>query len=66
MLRFQDMLKDSQTGWLLNLPEPSALDAHLVVFIARMYDVKRHNLIPEKMQEYGNNAMSEGAWVRNH
>lgn len=62
MLRFQEMLQASQTGWLFNLPQPSALDAHLVVFIARMYDVKRHNLIPEKLQEYGNRAMSEKAW----
>lgn len=63
MLRFQDMLQDSQTAWLLSVPEASALDAHLIVFIARMYDVNRHNLIPEKLQQYGNRAMSEKTWL---
>ncbi len=39
-----------------------ALDAHVVVFIARMYDVDRRNLIPEKLQQYGEKAMSDKVW----
>ena len=63
MLRFQEMLSESQTEWFLGLNQPSALDAHLVVFIARMYDVNRHNLIPEKLQQYGNRAMETKTWL---
>jgi hypothetical protein len=63
MLKFQDMLPESRTEWLFGLNEPSALDAHLVVFIARMYDVNRHNLIPEKLQQYGNRAMKTKTWL---
>ena len=91
MLRFQNMLEESRTGWLLGLSQPSgtsgecnpylrqhgvslrytdglyanlepALDAHLVVFIARMYDVNRKDLIPEKLQQYGDRAMSDKVW----
>ena len=62
MLRFDEMVQESKTTWFLSMPEPSALDAHLIVFIARMYDVKRHVLIPERLQQYANAAMSQSAW----
>jgi hypothetical protein len=62
MFRFQNMLEESRTGWLLGLSRPSALDAHVVVFIARMYDVNRKELIPEKLQQYGDRAMSDKIW----
>lgn len=62
MLRFQDMLHESGSGWLMGSEKPSALDAHLVVFIARMYDAKRAELIPPRLKEYGERAMDGEAW----
>ena len=62
MLHLEEMLPESQTGWLFGLDEPSALDTHLVVFIARMCDVNRPNLIPERLQQYGKRAMASKTW----
>lgn len=62
MREFNDLLNTSQTGWLLGLDSPSALDAHLVCFIARMTDRKRGDLIPERLQSYGLRAMNGEEW----
>ena len=50
-------------GWIYS-GKPTALDAHLVPFIARMIDVGRGKLIPEKLHEYGNWAMKREEWVK--
>ena len=62
MKEFEEILGDSQDGWLFGLDRPTALDAHLVVFIARMYDVGRGELIPAKLEEYAEKAMDGDAW----
>ena len=62
MKEFEDILNDSQSGWCYGLPQPSALDAHLIVFIARMFDVKRAELIPERLKEYADKAMAGAEW----
>ena len=43
---------------------PTALDAHLVVFIARMTDVGRDTLIPGKLKQYGAWAMETPEWIK--
>jgi hypothetical protein len=48
--------------WLLGLPQPSALDAHLVVFIARMRDVGRKDIVPEALDRYADVAMARDEW----
>jgi glutathione S-transferase len=55
--------KDEPTGWLFG-DKPTALDAHLVAFIARMVDVGRSNLIPEKLQQYAQWAMQGPEWIK--
>ena len=49
-------------AWLFDLPHPTALDVHLVVFIARMLDVGRHDIIPEKLKNYAERAMQTDEW----
>ncbi|KAI1614873.1 hypothetical protein EDD37DRAFT_404837 [Exophiala viscosa] len=44
--------------------QPTALDAHLVVFMARMSDVGRDQLIPEKLKQYGAWAMQSPEWIK--
>ena len=56
-------LLDQPTGWLFG-DKPTALDAHLVVFIARMTDVGRSGLIPEKLRQYGQWAMQGTEWTK--
>lgn len=53
---------DSPNGWLYGT-EPTALDAHLIVFIARMTDVGRDNLISQKLKDYGAWAMHGNEWT---
>jgi glutathione S-transferase len=51
------------TRWIFG-EKPTALDAHLVVFIARMRDVGRRNLIPERLEKYGDWAMEGKEWMK--
>ncbi|KAI1617798.1 hypothetical protein EDD36DRAFT_459471 [Exophiala viscosa] len=44
--------------WLFGSDHPSALDAHLVVFIARMQDVGKDVLIPDALQAYARKAFA--------
>lgn len=54
---------DGQAGpWLFGLQQPTALDAHLIVFIARMRDVNRLELIPDKLQRYAEEATRTVEW----
>lgn len=50
--------------WLLGLKYPTALDAHLIVFIARMIDVGRARLIPDLLIRYAQKAMNEPEWTK--
>ena len=60
--KFEDLLRNSKTGWLLGFDNPSALDAHFIVFIARMLDIRRDDLITEKLKEYASKAMESAPW----
>ena len=62
MEEIEATLTDSQSGWCFGLAEPSALDAHLVVFIARLFDVKRGEMVPEALRVYAEKAMAGAAW----
>lgn len=54
---------DGQAGpWLFGFQQPTALDAHLIVFIARMRDVNRLELIPDKLQRYAEEATRTAEW----
>ena len=52
----------SPESWIYG-ENPTAIDAHLVVFIARMIDVGREQLIPEKLRDYTHWAMQKPEWV---
>ena len=56
-----DMMPNSVNSWIFG-DQPTALDAHLVVFIARMTDVGREGLIPKKVREYGEWAQRGQEW----
>jgi hypothetical protein len=44
--------------WLLDLEEPTALDAHAVILIARLKDVGRANLVPYSLLAYADAAFT--------
>lgn len=55
-------LESPKTGWILDTTEPTALDAHVVVFICRLQDIHRENLIPDRVHQYADVAMQQSAW----
>lgn len=57
-----DRIVVEQNEWIFG-DKPTALDAHLVVFIARMTDVGRENIIPDGLRRYGARAMQRPEWV---
>lgn len=64
MERFESLVISSggQCPWLFGFSHPTALDVHLAVFIARMLDVGRDDIIPEKLKEYGARIMQTKEW----
>ena len=57
-----DSLGKSKTGWILDTPEPTALDGHVVVFVCRVQDVRRASLIPPEVETYAATAIGQEAW----
>lgn len=57
-----ELVPNPPRRWIFG-EKPTALDAHLVVFIARMTDVGRVNLITDKLREYGEWAMRGSEWT---
>ena len=49
-------------SWIFDLPHATALDAHLAVFIARMLDVGRENIIPDKLKKYAERVTQTVEW----
>jgi hypothetical protein len=57
------ILSNGASGlWLFELAQPSALDAHLITFIARMRDVGREEIVPEALGRYVDKAMERDEW----
>lgn len=61
MSSIQDHLS-SDGEWLFGLEQASALDAHLVPFIARMRDVGRYEIVPSSLQKYAEEAQKTEEW----
>lgn len=50
-----------ETPWIFG-DSPTALDAHTVVFVARLLDVEHRHLIPDDIVASANEAMRLPAW----
>lgn len=61
MLESHALVPDTPTGRLFG-DKPTMMDGHLVVFIARMRDVGRQSLIPEKLGKWADWAMQGEEW----
>jgi hypothetical protein len=57
-----ELLQASYSGWVLDTPYPTALDAHLVIVVARLRDAGRGELVPNRVVRYANVAMETSAW----
>lgn len=68
MQKIEPLLGDAHDSakepWIFNLRQPTALDAHLVVFIQRMCDVGRDVLIPEALKLYAEKATLTPEWIK--
>lgn len=65
--KISELLSKHQTtsqSWIFGADVgPTALDAHTVVFIARLLDAKREYLIPENVLKYGKWARKGKEWM---
>ncbi|KAL7782758.1 hypothetical protein V8C43DRAFT_295523 [Trichoderma afarasin] len=48
--------------WLFGLETPTALDAHLVTFIARLKDINKGDLVPQSLLTYAAAAQNMAEW----
>jgi hypothetical protein len=58
----EELLQASRSGWVLDTPHPTALDAHLIVFVARLKDAGRREVVLARVMEYADRAMNASAW----
>jgi hypothetical protein len=63
MNKLEPHLSTSRSGYLFGVERACALDAHLVVFIARMLDIGRMDIVPETFQTYARKAMKGQEWM---
>lgn len=52
----------NQSSWIFGTELATALDAHLIVFLVRLMDLGRDDLMPGVMREYAQRAMSMDLW----
>jgi hypothetical protein len=57
-----EMLRVSRTDWILNTTHPTALDAHVIVFIARLKDAGRGELVRARIVNYADKQMDTASW----
>lgn len=57
-----EMSQKSQTDWILNTTHPTALDAHIIVFVARLKDASRGELVPACIIDYAEKQMETAVW----
>jgi len=58
----EQMLRTSHTHWILKTPYPTALDAHVIVFVARLKDAGRGELVPTRIINFADKQMDTVAW----
>ncbi|KIM94739.1 hypothetical protein OIDMADRAFT_21372 [Oidiodendron maius Zn] len=56
------LCSEGSSPWLFGFDGPTALDAHVVVFINRLRDVGRAKLISSTMAKYADLAMETSGW----
>ncbi len=62
MKEFNENIKAYPTGLCFGFEKPTALDGHLVVFIARMLDIGRIDVIPTDLKQYATRLMAGDEW----
>ncbi|ETI27195.1 hypothetical protein G647_09878 [Cladophialophora carrionii CBS 160.54] len=58
------LLRPDSGPWLWGYQKPTALDADLVVLLARLQDVGRHGIIPQELKEYAEKAYQTPEWIK--
>ena len=57
-----EMLQVSETNWILDTAHPTALDAHIIVFVARLEDAGHRELVPARIVDYAHRQMDTVVW----
>ena len=57
-----EMLEVPQTDWILDTAHPTALDTQIIVFVTRLKDAGRGDLIPARINDYADKQMDTAVW----
>ena len=63
--KIKNVIESSQVDrspWMFGTKYPTALDAHVVPFIARLLDVGRERMLGDTVRLYAENIFQEEAW----
>lgn len=52
----------NRSPWIFGTRDPTALDAHVVPFIARLLDVGRQGMLQDRVRAYSERAFDAEAW----
>ena len=67
--KLTELLEHSSGGnsnaswWIFGSLEPTALDAHTLPFLARLFDVGREDMVGERLKAYAYRAFETKAWI---
>lgn len=59
---YEKVLPSDSSQWAFDSERPTALDAHMIVFVARLLDKQRDNLISHGVLKYARSKMEESEW----
>jgi hypothetical protein len=62
LLELDKLLVPSAGPWLYGASVATALDAHVVTFIARLRDLGKEDLVPQGLIDYSDKAMEMPEW----
>lgn len=54
--------EESGSPWIFGTEDPTALDAHVVPFVARLIDVGRHWMLQDRVRAFAEHAFDADAW----
>jgi hypothetical protein len=57
------LLRPDAGPWVWGYQRPTALDADLLVLLARLQDVGRDGIIPQELKEYAEKAYQTPEWI---
>jgi hypothetical protein len=62
LAKIETLLSKASGEWIFPTTQPTALDAHTIVYVARLLDTKRKDHIPKSVLDYAQPKLDAETW----